>query len=99
MRIHLGHQHVPPELYDKAATEEAGETFAVDERVPDEEVPYFDEPFMESSRVWNCSTLSEQHRQTRQERPWQCVVTISHGSVEQRSTEAGMLWYLFSQRK
>ena len=47
MRMHLGHQHAPPELYDKAVTEAAGNAFAVDERVADEEVPYSDEPFME----------------------------------------------------
>ena len=39
MRMHLCHQHVPHELYDKAVTEEAGDAFAVDERVTDEEVP------------------------------------------------------------
>ena len=47
MRIHLGHQHEPTQLYDQAETEEAGAAFAVDERVADEEVPYSDEPFRE----------------------------------------------------
>ena len=47
MRMHLRHQHVPPELYDRAATEEAGDAFAVDERAVDEVVPYSDAPFME----------------------------------------------------
>ena len=45
--MHLRHQHVPPELYDGAGTETAGDAFAVDERAADEEVPYSDEPFME----------------------------------------------------
>ena len=81
MRMHLGHQHVPPELYDKAMTEEAGDAFAVDERVADEEATYSGESPWRSSRVWTCSTLSEQCRQTRRERPWQYVVTTSHGSV------------------
>ena len=31
MRMHLGHQHVPPELYDRAATEAAGDAFAIAE--------------------------------------------------------------------
>ena len=40
MRMHLGHQHmhVPPDLYDRADTEAAGDAFAIDERVADEEV-------------------------------------------------------------
>ena len=50
MRMHLRHQHMPPELYDKAETEAAGDAFAVDERAADEEVPYSDEPFMEKLR-------------------------------------------------
>ena len=50
MRMHLGHQHVPPELYDKAETEETGDAFAVDKRAADEEVPYSDEHFMEELR-------------------------------------------------
>ena len=50
MRMNLGHQHVPPELYDRAETEAAGEAFDVDERVADEEVPYSEEPFMEELR-------------------------------------------------
>ena len=62
MRMHLGHQHVPPELYDRAVTEAAGDAFAVEEPVADEEVPYSDEPFMEELGGWTCSILSEQHR-------------------------------------
>ena len=31
MRMHLGHQHVPPELYDRADTEAAGDAFAIAE--------------------------------------------------------------------
>ena len=50
MRMHLHHQHVPPELYDRAKTEAAGDAFAVDERAADEALPYFDEPFMEELR-------------------------------------------------
>ena len=50
MRMHLPHQHVPPELYDRAETEAAGDAFAVDERVADEEVPYSTQPFMEELR-------------------------------------------------
>ena len=50
MRMHLRHQHVPPELYDRAETEGAGDAFAVDERAADEEVPYSDEPFIEEVR-------------------------------------------------
>ena len=46
MRMHLRHQHVPPELYDRAETEAAGDAFVDDERVAEEEVPYSDEPFM-----------------------------------------------------
>ena len=37
--MHLGHQYAPPELYDKAVTEAAGDAFAVDDRVTEEEVP------------------------------------------------------------
>ena len=50
MRIHLHHQHVPPELYDRAETEAAGDAFAVDERAADEALPYSDERFMEELR-------------------------------------------------
>ena len=50
MRMHLGHQHVPPELYDRAETEAAGDASAIDKRAADEEVPYSDEPFMEEVR-------------------------------------------------
>ena len=50
MRMHLGHQRVPPELDDRAETEAAGDAFAVDERAADWEVPYSDEPFMEEPR-------------------------------------------------
>ena len=50
MRMHPGHQHVPPQLYDRAETEAAGDTFAVDERAADEDVSYSDEPFMEELR-------------------------------------------------
>ena len=50
MRMHVGHQHEPPELYNRAETEAACDTFAVDERVADEEVPYSDEPFMKELR-------------------------------------------------
>ena len=31
MPMHPGHQHVPPELYDRAETEAAGDAFAIDE--------------------------------------------------------------------
>ena len=48
--MHLRHQHVPPELYDRAETEAAGDAFAFDEREADEAVPYSDEPFMEELR-------------------------------------------------
>ena len=41
---------MPPELYDKAETEAAGDAFAVEERMVDEEVAYSDEPFMEELR-------------------------------------------------
>ena len=47
MRMHLGHQHAPSELYERAVTEDARDTFAVDERAADEEAPYSDEPFIE----------------------------------------------------
>ena len=50
MRMHLRHQHVLPELYDRAQTEAAGDEFAVDEQEADEAVPYSDEPFMEELR-------------------------------------------------
>ena len=50
MRIHLRHQHAPPELYDRAESEAAGDAFAVDERAAHEAVPYSDEPFMEELR-------------------------------------------------
>ena len=50
MRMHLRHEHVPPELYDRADTEAASDAFAVDERAADEEGPYFDEPCMEELR-------------------------------------------------
>ena len=48
--MHLRHQHVPPELYDRAETEAAGDAFAVDERAAVKKVPYSDEPFMEELR-------------------------------------------------
>ena len=51
MRMHLQHQHVPPELYDRAETEAAGDEFVVDEQAADEAVPYSDEPFMEEPRM------------------------------------------------
>ena len=47
MRMQLRHQHVQPELYDRADTEVAGDAFAVDERAADEALPYSDERFME----------------------------------------------------
>ena len=47
MRIHLRHQHVPPELYDTAETKVAGDAVALDERAAYEEVPYSGEPFMD----------------------------------------------------
>ena len=50
MHMHMRHQHAPPELYDRAKTEAAGDAFAVDERAADEAVPYSDEPFMEELR-------------------------------------------------
>ena len=50
MRMHLHHHHMPPELYDRAETEVAGDAFAVDERAADEALPYSDEPFMEELR-------------------------------------------------
>ena len=50
MRMHLGHLHVPPDLYDRAETEAAGDAFAVDKRAADEKFPYSDEHFMEELR-------------------------------------------------
>ena len=50
MRMHMHHQHAPPELYDRAETDAAGDAFAVDERAADEAVPCSDEPFMEELR-------------------------------------------------
>ena len=50
MRMHLRHQHVPPDLYDRAETQAAGDAFAVDDRAADEEVPYSGEPFVEELR-------------------------------------------------
>ena len=50
MRMHLQHQHAPPELCDRAVTEAAGDTFAIDEGAADEVLPYSDEPFMEELR-------------------------------------------------
>ena len=43
----MGHQYAPLELYDRAVSEDAGDAFAVDERVATEQAPYTDEPFME----------------------------------------------------
>ena len=39
MSMHLGHQYMPPELYNTAVTEDMGKTFAVDERVVTEQAP------------------------------------------------------------
>ena len=50
MHMHMGHQHAPPQLYDRAVTEAAGDAFAVDVRVATEQGPYTDEPFMEELR-------------------------------------------------
>ena len=50
MRMHLGHQHLQPKLYDKAEIEAAGDSFAVDEPGADGAVPYSDKPFMEELR-------------------------------------------------
>ena len=74
MRMHLGHQHAPHEPYDRAVTENAGDVFAVEERVADE-------PFMEELRGMDLFNSVEQHCRTGQASPWQCVATISHGSV------------------
>ena len=50
MRMHLGHQQMQPEVYDRAETEAGGDAFAVDEREADEALPYLDEPFVEELR-------------------------------------------------
>ena len=68
-RMHLGHQHFPPELYDRAVTEEAGEAFAVDERVADAEAAYSDEPF--SCRGIDLFFSVKAAPPDRQARPWQ----------------------------
>ena len=47
MRIHLGHKYFPPEVYDRAVTEDAGDKFAVDDRDVAEQAPYCDDPVME----------------------------------------------------
>ena len=47
MLMHLGHWHAPPELYDRAVTEDLGNAFTVDERAADEEAPYSNGLFME----------------------------------------------------
>ena len=82
MRMHIRHQHAPPELYDRAEPEAAGVMRSL--LMSEQQMRQFRTLLSPSWRrfgVLICLTLSEQRRQTRHVRLWQCVVITSHGSV------------------
>ena len=101
----MRHQHVPPELCDRAETEAAGDAFAVNEREADEAVLYSDEPFMEELRrvdLFECvraappDPTGEAVAMRGDNLPWECG---EHPALGQRHNDMSQTLHTHCERQ